>query len=155
MMKHLSIGFIKDFFENSLLEIHKIEQMEVLRIFFCLIDPAEVKSKETMFNQFFQEMVFEFVSKQIKQFLVENTQKSTITNVLKLGVSYLSAKKLDDIQQILISTVSEEICLKQLINGADDFAAQKDLKHEYGIFKSVLDGNLVPISQVRQETEKG
>ena len=63
MMKHLSIGFIKDFFENSLLKIHKIEQIEVLRIFFCLIDSTEVKSKETVFNRFFQEMVFEFVFK--------------------------------------------------------------------------------------------
>jgi hypothetical protein len=33
--------------------------------------------------------------------------------------------------------------------------AQKDLKHEYGIFKDVLDGNLVHMGKVRQETAKG
>lgn len=63
MMKNLSIGFLKDFFENSFLQIHEIEQSEVLKIFFCLIDPIEVKNKGTIFNKFFQEMIFEFVSK--------------------------------------------------------------------------------------------
>ena len=55
----------------------------------------------------------------------------------------------------MINAVSVEICDKKLISGADDFVAQKDLKHEYGIFKNVLDGSLVPISEVRQEAEKG
>ena len=68
MMKNLSIGFLKDFFENSFLQIHEIEQIEVLKIFFCLIEPIEERSKglaPTVFNKFFEEMIFEFVSKQI------------------------------------------------------------------------------------------